>query len=348
MSNSSKVFLVVLILAIGGGYYAFQEWNPGNVGRDIELATGPVEVTIPEGTGARGVARILHDEGIIASTSSFLTSAAVDGRASRIQAGTYTLDRTTMTVDEMLELLVAGPPGPAVYTVTIPEGLTVAQTLDRIAAAEGSPLTVEDLRQGLSMVALPAWVPPRELPDGAEPFEGLLFPETYEFTVEQSAEEVLTRLINQTDDVVTSIGGATRNTLTAYETLVLASLVEREARLGEERPIISSVIHNRIETGMALQIDATVVYAIEVETGARPDRLLNTDYEFVSPWSTYTNPGLPPTPISGVGRASMEAAAEPDDTPYFFYVVEDPETGRHRFSETLAEHNQAIAEIRGD
>ncbi|CAN5343561.1 endolytic transglycosylase MltG [soil metagenome] len=345
MSNSSKVFLVFLILAIGGGYYAWEQFNPG-AGAEVVLAEGPVSLEIPEGTGARGVGRILEDNGVIRSANAFTMQASADGRANQIQAGTYTLD-SRMSVESILDILVEGPPRVATYRVTIPEGLTIDQTFDRIAAADGSPLTVEELREGLGLVALPSWVPPRELPEGAEAFEGLLFPETYEFTVEQSAADVLTRLVTQTDDVVSSVGAASRNGLTVYETLVLASLVEREARLGEERPVISSVIHNRLDIGMALQIDATVVYGIEVATGERPERLLNEDYDFQSPWSTYTNPGLPPTPISGVGRSSMEAAAAPDETPFFFYVVEDPETGRHRFSETLAEHQAAIQEIRG-
>lgn len=347
MTNSSKVFLVVLILMIGGGYYLFQQWNPGGQAEEVELADEPVQVTIPEGTSARDVAQILEDNRVVRSASAFTAAATIDGRANSIRAGSYELDPTWST-EELLDVLTTGPPAAETYTVTIPEGLTVEQTLTRIAETEGSPFTVEDLRAGLGLVALPAWVPPdRELPEGAEPFEGLLWPETYEFTVNAPAEEVLTRLVTQTDSVVTEVGAASRNELSVYDTLVLASLVEREARLAEEQPVISSVIHNRIADGIALNIDATVVYGIQVATGERPDRLTFEDYEFDTPWSTYVYPGLPPTPIAGVGRAAMEAAANPDDTPYYYYVVEDQETGRHRFTETLAEHNAAIAEIRG-
>lgn len=345
MSNSSKVFLVFLIALIGGGYYAFQEWNPGGGG--VRMAIEPVAVEIPEGSGARDVARILQENGIVTSASAFTLSAAADGRSGQIQPGSYQLD-STLSTEQILDALTVPPEAVPAYTVTIPEGLTVEQTLQRIADAEGSPLTVEQLREGLGLVALPSWIPAdRELPEGAEAFEGLLWPETYEFFTDQPAADVLTRLIAQTDMVVTEVGAATRNGLSEYETLVLASLVEREARLPEERPVIASVIHNRLEIDQALQIDATVIYGIEVETGERPDGLLTADYEFVSPWSTYTNAGLPPTPISGVGRSAMEGAAAPQDTPFFYYVVEDEATGRHRFSETLDQHNQAIAEIRG-
>lgn len=346
MTNSSKVFLVVLILLIGGGYYAFQQWNAG-AGDGTELASEPVTVTIPEGTGARDVAQLLEDNGVVRSASAFTASATIGGQASQIQAGTYELDPSSST-ETILEVLTAGPTAADTYTITIPEGLTVEQTLNRMAEAEGSPFTVEQLREALALVALPEWVPPPDggLPEGAEAFEGLLFPDTYEFTVEQPADEVLTRLITQTDAVLTEVGASTRNDLSLYQTLILGSLIEREARVAEERPVISSVIHNRIEDGMALQIDATVVYGIEVATGERRELVID-DYQFDTPWSTYVYPGLPPTPISGAGRSALEAAAAPAETGYYYYVLENQETGTHRFSETLAQHNQAIAEIRG-
>ncbi|MEE8602954.1 endolytic transglycosylase MltG [Euzebya tangerina] len=346
MSNSSKVFLIVLIAMVGGGFYAFNQWNAG-ASSGNELAAGPVDLTIPEGTGARAVSQLLEDNGVITSAGAFTAFAAADGRANQIQAGFYTLQPGTSN-EELLDILVTGPAGAETFTVTIPEGLSVSETLARIAEAEGSQLTVEELRAGLALVALPEWVPAdRELPEGGEAFEGLLFPETYEFTVEQPAEEVLTRLVQQTDTVLNRVGAASRNELTLYETLVLASLVEDEARVAEERPVISSVIHNRLEIGQALQIDATVVYGIVAAGLERPERLVNEDYEFQSPWSTYVNAGLPPTPLSGAGEASIQAAAQPADTPFFYYVVENPETGEHRFSETLEQHQAAIAEIRG-
>jgi UPF0755 protein len=345
MTGSSKAFLVVLLLMVGGGYYAFQQWNQAGGPGTGALADAPVEVVVPEGVGADEVGEILADAGVVRSATAFTAAARIDGRAGQIQPGTYTLDPRSTTA-ELLDTLTTVVVAPT-FRVTIPEGLTVAQTLQRIADAEGSPHTVESLRAALTQVALPAWVPQRELPEAAEAFEGMLFPETYEFTAEAPPEEVLTRLVQQTDEVVTGLPATARNGLDPYQTLVLGSLIEREARLAEERPTISSVIHNRIEDGMALQIDATVVYGIERATGERPDRLVNADYQFDTPWSTYVYPGLPPTPISGVGRASLEAAALPSEPDFYFYVVSDPATGAHRFSRTLDEHNQAIAEIRG-
>lgn len=345
MSTSSKVFLAFLLALITAGGAFFLVWNSAS-GPAGDLASEPVTVTIPEGASLSEIAQILEDQGVVRSALAFTTAARIDGRGGSIQAGEYVLAPGAST-PELLEVLVAGPPRPDVFTVTIPEGLTVTQTLERIAEADGSPFDTGQLRAALAMVALPEWVPQRELPEGAEPFEGLLFPNTYEFTVEQPAEEVLTRLVAETDEVLTQVGAAQRNDLTLYETLTLASLIEREARLAEERPLVSSVIHNRIGDGMLLQIDATVVYGIAVATGERPSSLTTADYEFDTPWSTYLHAGLPPTPISAAGRASIEAAARPADSDFYFYVVEDPATGRHRFSETFEEHQQAIAEIRG-
>ena len=158
---------------------------------------------------------------------------------------------------------------------------------------------------------------------------------------------MLTRLVAETDRVMTEVGAAARSELDPYQVLVMASLIEREARLATERPTISGVIHNRLGIGQALQIDATVVYAIGIETGEVPTALTTADYDRPSPWSTYANPGLPPTPISASGQAAIDAAAHPETHDFFYYVVEDPATGRHRFSRTFEEHQQAISEIRG-
>lgn len=338
LSRSSKGFLVVLtVLAAlsGGGLY----WMLGAPASSPTSQGQHVTVVIPRGTGLDGIASLLERKGVIRSALAFRIVASLDGRGSRIQAGTYQLEHG-VGMAGILRQLAAGPPAPPTFTVTIPEGLTVEQTFQRIAAAPGSSLTVAELREAVTEVALPAWVPVTSLPEGAEPLEGLLFPNTYEFPVAVSAQNVIARLIQETDKVVTSIVPSTG--LSPYEVLTLASLVEREARLADERPRISSVIHNRLRERVRLQVDATVLYAL----GEQKDRVLARDTEVDSPWNTYRQEGLPPTPISGVGEASIRAAAQPAREDFRYYVVEDPDTGRHRFSRTYAEHQRAIAEIR--
>ena len=301
------------------------------------LADGPVVVEIPEGAGASDVAVILEDAGVIRSATVFKFQARLDDRSGSIRPGTYELTPGA-SFDEIMTTLTTAPEAAPSFRVTIPEGLTVEQTLKRIAQAEDSPFRLRQLRRGLRAVALPEWVP-EELPEGAQPFEGLLFPSTYEFVLDAKAPDVLNRLVEQTVEVLDRLEVPEDE---RYETLIKGSLIEREARLAEEHPIIASVIENRLEQGMRLQIDATVIYA----KGEEVNRVLTSDLEIDSPWNTYVVDGLPPTPIAGAGESALAGANDPDNTDYLFYVVSDPETGAHVFAETLEEHNANVAEYR--
>lgn len=317
----------VVALALLAG--ATLSWLSGGGGGTGE----PVAFTVPEGAGASALAQTLEEEGVIRSAFAFRLRARFDGRAARILAGDYEL-RTGMSVGQVLEALSGGPAAPDTFRVLVREGLTVRQTLEAIAGSDGSPFTVEQLRAALDAVALPEWVPVDELPGAAEPFEGLLFPDTYDFPLDVDPQTLLARLVRQTERVMASV--APPANLSPYQVLVMASLIEREARLREEQPRIAAVMHNRLERRMPLQIDATVLYAL----GEHKDRVLYEDLEIDSPWNTYRNQGLPPTPISGAGRSAIEAAARPAAEDYLYYVVVDPATGRHGFSRTLEEHNR--------
>ncbi|MGH8884292.1 MAG: endolytic transglycosylase MltG [Egibacteraceae bacterium] len=339
LSRESKGFLVVLAVfavLLSGGLY----WMLGSPSSPRADQGERVTVVISKGAGLSDIAHMLEREGVVRSALAFQIVARLDGRGYRIQAGTYALERG-VGMDTVLGQLAAGPPGPPTFTVTIPEGLTVEQTFQRITTARGSPFTVAELRVAVPDVTLPAWAPVASLPEGAEPLEGLLFPNTYEFRVDASAQDVVARLVHETDRMITSIATPSSG-LSPYQILTLASLVEREARLAEERPRISSVIHNRLRERKRLQVDATVLYAL----GEQKDRVLDADLLVDSPWNTYRHDGLPPTPISGVGEASIRAAVQPTSEDFLYYVVEDPKTGRHRFSRTFAEHQRARAEIR--
>ncbi|MGH8909865.1 MAG: endolytic transglycosylase MltG [Egibacteraceae bacterium] len=335
LSKGSKGFLAVLALLVGltgAGLWMLR----GPTGLASPHGGETIVIVVPEGAGVSMIGDLLERQGIIRSSTVFNILARLDGRL--IQAGEYEVALGS-GLEAVLDVLAAGPAPPPTFTVTIPEGLTVEQTLERIVEADGSPFTIGQLRQALEGVAVPDWVPVTFLPEDAQPFEGLLFPNTYEFRLDASPPDVLERLVAQTDRVLSAMASSTG--LDFYETLILASLVEREARLADERSRISAVIHNRLEEGVRLQIDATVLYAL----GEQRDRVLRADLEVDSLWNTYLHDGLPPTPIAGVGEASIRAAAQPADEDYLYYVV-DPETGRHRFSRTFAEHQRAIAEVR--
>ena len=337
LSTGSKGFLavvVVLVVVVGGLVLVLD--GGGSVADDGQ----PVVVEIPEGTGASQVGDLLAEQGVIGSPLAFKILARFDDRADEIRPGSYELAPGAST-SEILETLSAAPPAAPTFEVLVPEGLTVEQTLQRIADAEGSPFTVEQLRAAFAGVAVPAWVPVQSLPEGAEPFEGLLFPATYEFVVDADPQEILGEMVGLTEQTVAEVVPQGAD---PYHALTIASLIEREARLREEQPIISSVIHNRLAEPMRLQIDASVLYAL----GGHKDRVLYEDLEVDSPWNTYRYDGLPPTPIAAPGRSALEAAVSPAATEFLFYVVSDPETGAHVFAETAAQHQANVAAARGD
>lgn len=335
VSTGSKMFALVVLSVIGGVLFVLMRYD-GSADAEVSASGEPITVEIPEGASADDVGAILVDAGVLDSTLTFQAVTRVDPRASQIQPGTYEL-HAGMETGEILERLTQRV-AVEVFRVTIPEGLTVQQTIERIADADDSPFTTEELREALAGVALPAWVP-NELPDDAEPFEGLLSPDTYEFRADVTAQDLLNQLVTATADHLQALGVDTDQ---MYETLTIASLVEREVRVADERATVSSVIHNRLDDGQRLQIDATVLYA----KGEAGTRVLFSDTDVDSPWNTYQVEGLPPTPIAAPGRAAIEAAAEPADTNFMFYVVCDFDTGEHAFARKFDQHQRNQARYR--
>lgn len=341
LSRGSKGFLAVL-LAVGlvvVGALTFLRPAPA------PASSGPVLVEVPDGASAADVADILEQQGIINSALAFNIGSRLDGRAGQIQAGTYELSAGLGT-EQILDALTKPQVEEPSYRVTIPEGLTVGQTLQRVAEAEGSPHTVEALTAALPSVTLPAWVPSADTIPLGEPYpgltryEGLLFPDTYEWFVTEDAVTVLNELVAKTDQVLAE----TAPGADGYRTLIIASLIEREARLAEEQPLISSVIANRLAEPMRLELDASVLYGAGAagETEVTQEQL-----DRDSPWNTYLIDALPPTPIAASGRGAIAAAVAPAATDYRFYVVSDPATGAHAFAATFDEHVNNVNRYRG-
>jgi UPF0755 protein len=191
---------------------------------------------------------------------------------------------------------------------------------------------------------LPDWFPePAEAGDEVvEPFEGVFFPETYEVGLDATPREALQKMVDQTETVMERVLGETDTDLDPYELLVIASLIERETFVGEERPRIAGVISNRLEDGMRLQIDATVLYA----RGEHTERVLYEDTEIDSPYNTYQVSGLPPTPIAAPGEAALRATVDPEEHDFFFYVLHPDCDGSHQFAENESGHQQNVAEFR--
>jgi UPF0755 protein len=312
----------------------------------VAVITPGVEVTVvvPPGSSARAISSQLEEQAVIADGGDFLEEVERQGATDRLKAGTYVLI-SGADYDVLIEELIAGVPTNA-SRLTVIEGLRIEEMLASIAAQ--TPYTVDEL----STVLLDGTVRSAFLPETAPPgmpeltrWEGLLSPDTYEFNVDAPPETILQRLADTLASRMDTIDWSLleERGLTPYDGLIIASLIEREAKLEEERPLISSVIHNRLEREQALQIDATIIYALDND--AR--EVTFADLEIDSPYNTYQRFGLPPTPISGVRVASLQAAANPAETAYLYYVLIDKD-GTHGFSETLEEHEALKAQAKED
>lgn len=307
----------------------------------IDPSGGPgeeVAVTIPEGTSTARIAELLAGEGIVSDASVFRYYVRVSGGGA-FQAGDYTLRRNSA----MGDVVAALDEGPELVfeRLTVPEGLTLEKIGERVEEIERfSAERFLELAENGSVRS-------RYQPDDVDSLEGLLFPDTYQIDPKEDEAALLARMVEQFDAVATELGydrAEEEGGLTPYETIVVASLVESEARVPEDRAKIARVIRNRLEKDMLLQIDATVIYA----RGGEPregGQVLYSDLEVDSPYNTYKNPGLPPTPIAVPGRASLEAALRPEPGDWLYYVKYE-EDGTHAFSTTGEEHNRRKAEAK--
>ncbi len=292
----------------------------------------PVQVVVPSGASFRSVADSLEHAGVIGSARFFRWYSAVGGRDRTIKAGTYAL-QPGQSWDTILEQLVRGEG--LLVTVTIPEGFDIRQIVPRLARALEVP--EDSVRAAVTDSITRA---ERGIP--AKTLEGYLFPATYTFNARTTARAAVAAMLDRFDQAWTDAweARARERGLTRNEVVTMASLVEKEARVNEERPIIAAVYWNRVQRQMLLQADPTVQYALPEHV----DRVLFVHLEVDSPYNTYTYPGLPPGPIASPGAASLEAALEPADVSYLYFVAHPD--GHHEFRNTFAEHQQAIVMVR--
>lgn len=325
--------LVAIVLLVGVPIYA--AWQLLLVPEVAVTTVGePVQVEIPAGSGTGDIAEILADAGVIENSAMFRLRARLDDIDGKLRSGVYELT-TGMEYDAVVEKLLAGPPVKYV-TVTIPEGWRVDQIADRIEEKTGIPAAEINALAAQASTFVPGHPYLAEAYNNS--LEGYLFPKTYRVVEGSTATDVIELMLDQFDTELANVDLAypTSRGMSLNQVVTLASMVEREARLDEERPLVSSVIYNRLDKGMRLEIDATIEYVIKEN---RP-RLLNKDLEIDSPYNTYKNAGLPPGPIAAPGLASLQAAAAPAETNYIYYVLTS-EDGSHTFTETYAEFLQA-------
>lgn len=327
----AKVLAVMLVLGLAAAAAGFVMWQrqvdpPGEPGAEVS-------VTVPQGASGTRIAALLEQAGVIADARFFRLYLRLNGGAA-FKPGDYVLRKN----DSFAALTSTLEKGPLIVyqRVTVQEGLVLGQILDRLAQLP------DRSRAEFERLMNSGQIRSNFQPAGTASLEGFLYPETYQFEAKDDEAAVLNRLVAQFDSVAAQLDvenkAAARN-LTPYQVFVLASLIERETRFDEERPQVARVIYNRLQRGMPLQIDATVIYALG-ESGTKT-RVLLRDLEVDSPYNTYKVRGLPPGPISNFGRASLEAALNPADGPWLYYVVTEKD-GRHSFATTGAEHQANI------
>ncbi len=313
-------FMTIVIIALIGGGAAFFF---GKMRFESEGALDQARtVGIERGTDVAGIADMLQRSGAISSKWLFIAGVWFSGEQANLKAGEY-LVPARASMREIMDTMVAGRG--ILYSVSIPEGLTSKQIVDRLNA--------DDI-----LVGNIAEVPP----------EGALLPETYKFTRGDTRENVLNRMRRDRDRIVTDVWNRRANDLpisTIDELVVMASVVEKETSLADERSRVAAVFINRLRLNMRLQSDPTVIYALFGGAG-KPDgfMLSRADLDKQSPFNTYTSDGLPPSPIANPGRASLEAVANPSRTRDLFFVADG--SGGHAFAESYEEHLRNVARWR--
>jgi UPF0755 protein len=324
------LLVVVGVLAAGLGAIWIQRKldPPGDPGRRVS-------VVVPRGATTADVAELLAADDVITDARIFRYYLRVRG-GGPFQAGTYVLRRDSSMGDARAALRE----GPRLdFTdVTVQEGKWASDVAEIVADVPGLDASAFTAELGSGVV--------RSLyqPQDVTSMEGLLFPDTYRVDQNEDEQAVLARMVTKLDEVATELGyadAAARVGRQPYEVLIVASLVEAEAKVDGDRAKIARVIYNRLQQGMTLGIDATVYYALQRKGGP----LTRTDLAVDSPYNTRVNPGLPPTPIGLPGRASLEAAINPEPGPWLYYVLSDEE-GHHAFSESYEEFQRNVAEAR--
>ncbi len=297
-----------------------------------------VGVVIERGFSTRRIAEELQENGLIHSALFFNLYTSLKGTDQAMQAGYYELS----PADSMREIILDLTSGNvATFQITIPEGFTVEEVAGRLA--ELTEHTAEDFlavaRSEEISNLLGESFPVPENPV-IFPVEGFLYPATYTIPRNYSPREILGLFIQEFTKRWKQRLLESGQDLSAYELVTLASMVEKEAQLKEEKPLIAGVIYNRLQENMLLQIDATIQYSLS----QRQQILLYSDLRLDSPYNTYLHQGLPPGPIANPGDNALEAVLEPRETEYLFYFAS--EDGGHTFSRTYEEHRSRLQEFR--
>ena len=314
---------IFVVLAVGAGAArAYYQWSTGASGPQT-----PVTIQIPQGATGSQVADLLKQKGVIRSTLAFRLAVRFRHVSTvSFEAGEYHLT-TNMSIDDVFSLLGKGAVVEPALRLTIPEGLTVAQT----AASVHRVLKHVKARAFEKAATSGTFSLPPYLPAGSHTVEGFLSPNTYDFLKTATAHDVIARLLDQFKTATAKLPWANAKKLgvSPYQVVIIASIIEREARFQADRVRVARVFYNRLAQGMPLQSDATVEYAL----GKAKPVLTYADLKVQSPYNTYLHGGLPPTPIASPGVASLEAALEPAKGNWLYFLAFD-RAGHAAFAST--------------
>ena len=335
------LFLVAVLATAG--------WFAGSTLLPVE-PPGQTFVMLRPGYSTRHIASALKSSGVIGSERAFLLWHYLhNGRS--LKAGEYLFEKPSNLIDVEKRL---GRGDVYFRTVVVPEGFTMFDIARAVEAAGLGPAE-NFLKVAESDTALIA-----DLAPGAHSLEGYLFPETYQFSRMMSVQEMAAAMVRQFREVASQIGlihtaGTTVEApsvpsdpqqildTSVERTVTMASIIEKETSVAEERPMVASVYYNRLTKKIALDADPSIIYA-ELLAGTYAGALHHDDTHFNSPYNTYIHAGLPPGPIGNPGKSALEAALHPAQTDYYYFVADAQ--GHHRFARTIEEHNQNVAAYR--
>lgn len=325
---------IIVVVALAGLSMAVVGWGTGRMQRPYKGFSGDeVFVDVAPGTGVAGIARQLAEAGVVPDALTFRIAVRVKRAERRLKAGEYRFS-TAASPFAVVDRLTRGEV--FLRPITFPEGLTIAE-MARLFEARGfgDAAAFEEAARQADLV--------EDLDPAAPDLEGYLFPETYALPRRADAKALVRQMVGRFRTVFgeEQIDRAKAQGRSVREVVTLASVVEKETAVAEERPIVAGVYANRLRIGMGLQADPTVIYAL-ARAGRWDGNLTRENLRFDSPYNTYRYAGLPPGPIAAPGRAALEAALEPADVPYLYFVSQND--GSHVFAETLAEHNRNVRE----
>jgi UPF0755 protein len=322
----------MLIAGLAVGLYVEKQLRTPNSPSQPETI-----VEIPRGVGVREVVQLLHDRNLIDNEYVALGYLLLHRNRGKIRAGEYMFDKP-MTMPEVINKMISGTV--YLHKFTVPEGLTIVATAQKWEE-QGFGKADDFIHAANDSVSLI-----RDLDGESSSLEGYLFPETYSFPARTTARQAITTMINRFRTVAGKLQQqypSEQWPLNLRQTVILASLIESEAKVNDERPVIGGVYLNRLTRHILLQCDPTVIYSLELADQYNGTLTLK-DLRFESPYNTYVHSGLPPGAITNPGYASLEAAVNPKPSNLLYFVRTTE--GRHTFSDNLEAHNRAVAQYR--